>query len=57
MVTANQCADYIGNYIIIQNYTDFRQIFMDFLPGAQSTLIPNVDAAAAYDFWIPRAPL
>ena len=57
MVTANQCADYIGNYIIIQNYTDFRQIFMDFLPGAQSTLVPNVDAAAAYDFWIPRGTI
>lgn len=57
MVTANQCADYIGNYIIIQNYTDFRQIFMDFLPGAQSTLVPNVDAAAAYSFWIPRGTI
>ena len=57
MVTANQCADYIGNYIIIQNYTDFRQIFMDFLPGAQSTLVPNVDAAAAYNFWIPRGTI
>ena len=57
MVTANQCADYIGNYIIIQNYTDFRQIFMDFLPGAQSTLVPNVNAAAAYSFWIPRGTI
>ena len=57
MVTANQCADYIGNYIIIQNYTDFTQIFQDFLPGAQTTLIPNVDAAAAYDFWIPRGTI
>ena len=35
MVTANQCADYIGNYIIIQNYTDFTQIFKDFLPNIQ----------------------
>ena len=57
MVTANQCADYIGNYIIIQNYTNFTQIFQDFLPGAQSTLVPNVDAAAAYDFWIPRGTI
>ena len=57
MVTANQCADYIGNYIIIQNYTNFAQIFQDFLPGAQTTLIPNVDAAAAYDFWIPRGTI
>ena len=57
MVTANQCADYIGNYVIIQNYTDFRQIFADFLPGAQSTLIDNVDAAKAYGFWIPRGTI
>lgn len=57
MVTANQCADYIGNYVIIQNYTDFTQIFKDFLPGAQTTLIDNVDAAAAYDFWIPRGTI
>ena len=52
MVTANQCADYIGNYIIIQNYTDFSQIF-----DATGKLIPNVDAAAAYDFWIPRGTI
>lgn len=52
MVTANQCADYIGNYIIIQNYTDFSQIF-----DAAGKLIPNVDAAAAYDFWIPRGTI
>lgn len=52
MVTANQCADYIGNYIIIQNYTDFSQIF-----DVAGKLIPNVDAAAAYDFWIPRGTI
>ena len=57
MVTANQCADYIGNYIIIQNYTDFTQIFKDFLPGAQKLLVDNVDAKAAYDFWIPRGTI
>lgn len=57
MVTANQCADYIGNYLIIQNNTDFSKIFVDALPGAQSTLIDNVDAAAAYDFWIPRGTI
>lgn len=54
MVTANQCADYIGNYLIIQNYTDFSQIFTD---AAQTTLVPNVDAAAAYSFWIPRGTI
>ena len=54
MVTANQCADYIGQYIIIQNYTDFSQIFTD---STQTTLIPNVDAAAAYSFWIPRGTI
>lgn len=54
MVTANQCADYIGQYIIIQNYTDFSQIFTD---SAQTTLVPNVDAAAAYSFWIPRGTI
>lgn len=55
MVTANQCADYIGNYLIIQNYTDFSQIFTD---ATQSTLVPNVDAAAAYNgFWIPRGTI
>ena len=52
MVTANQCADYIGNYLIIQNYTDFSKIF-----DAAGNLLPNVDAAAAYDFWIPRGTL
>ena len=52
MVTANQCADYIGNYLIIQNYTDFSQIFT-----ASGELIKNVDAAAAYDFWIPRGTI
>lgn len=57
MVTANQCADYIGNYLIIQNHTDFAKIFVDALPGAQSTLVDNVDAAAAYDFWIPRGTI
>lgn len=57
MVTANQCADYIGNYLIIQNYTDFSQIFTDFYPGAQNTLVDNVDAAAAYSFWIPRGTI
>lgn len=57
MVTANQCADYIGNYLIIQNYTDFTQIFKDFLPGAQGQLLDPVDAAAAYDFWIPRGTI
>ena len=57
MVTANQCADYIGNYLIIQNYTDFRQIFADFYPGAQNILVDNVDAATAYSFWIPRGTI
>lgn len=52
MVTANQSADYIGNYLIIQNYTDFSQIF-----GAAGNLLSNVDAAAAYDFWIPRGTI
>ncbi len=52
MVTANQCADYIGNYLIIQNYTDFSRIF-----DAAGNLLPNVDAAAAYDFWIPRGTI
>lgn len=52
MVTANQCADYIGNYLIIQNYTDFSKIF-----DAAGNLLPNVDAAAAYDFWIPRGTI
>lgn len=54
MVTANQCADYIGNYLIIQNYTDFSQIFTD---AAQTTLVPNVDVAAAYSFRIPRGTI
>lgn len=54
MVMANQCADYIGNYLIIQNYTDFSRIFAD---AAQTTLVENVDAAAAYDFWIPRGTI
>ncbi len=49
MVTANQCADYIGNYLIIQNYTDFSKIF-----DVLGNILPNVDAKAAYDFWIPR---
>lgn len=49
IVTANQCADYIGNYLIIQNYTDFSQIF-----DAAGNLISGVDAASAYSFWIPR---
>ncbi len=58
MVTANQCADYIGNYLIIQNYTDFSMIFKDFLPGAQSVLVDNVDAKAAYNgFFIPRGTI
>lgn len=52
MVTANQCADYIGNYLIIQNHTDFSQIF-----DAGGALLPNVDAKAAYDFWIPRGTI
>ncbi len=54
MVTANQCADYIGNYLIIQNSTDFSQIFTD---STQSSLITNVDAAAAFSKilgFIPR---
>lgn len=58
MVTANQCADYIGNYLIIQNSTDFSMIFKDALPGAQQILIDNVDAKAAYNgFWIPRGTI
>lgn len=52
MVMANQCADYIGNYLIIQNYTDFSKIF-----DALGNILPNVDAAAAYDFWIPRGTI
>lgn len=53
MVTANQCADYIGNYLIIQNYTDFSQIF-----DAAGNVLPNVDAKAAYNgFWIPRGTI
>lgn len=52
MVTANQCADYIGNYLIIQNNTDFNQIF-----DAAGNILPNVDAKAAYDFWIPRGTI
>lgn len=52
MVTANQCADYIGNYLIIQNNTDFSQIF-----DASGNIMPNVDAKAAYDFWIPRGTI
>lgn len=54
MVTANQCADYIGNYLIIQNHTDFGRIFTD---ASQTALINNVDAAAAYDFFIPRGTI
>ncbi len=45
MVTANQCADYIGNYLIIQNATDFSQIFTD---STQTTTVAGVDAAAAF---------
>lgn len=53
MVTANQCADYIGNYLIIQNYTDFSMIFDE-----AGNLLPNVDAKAAYNgFWIPRGTI
>lgn len=52
MVTANQCADYIGNYLIIQNNTDFSQIF-----DTAGNILPNVDAKAAYDFWIPRGTI
>ncbi len=52
MVMANQCADYIGNYLIIQNYTDFAKIF-----DAAGNILPGVDAAAAYDFWIPRGTI
>ncbi len=52
MVTANQCADYIGNYLIIQNYTDFSQIF-----DSAGNVLSNVDAKAAYDFWIPRGTI
>lgn len=58
MVTANQCADYVGNYLIIQNFTDFSKIFKDFLPGAQSILVDNVDAKLAYNgFFIPRGTI
>lgn len=52
MVTANQSADYIGNYLLIQNYTDFSQIF-----DAGGNILANVDAKAAYDFWIPRGTI
>lgn len=53
MVTANQSADYIGNYLIIQNFTDFSQIF-----DASGNVLANVDAKAAYNgFWIPRGTI
>lgn len=52
MVTANQSADYIGQYLIIQNYTDFSHIF-----DAAGNVLPDVDAAAAYSFWIPRGTI
>lgn len=52
MVIANQCADYIGNYLIIQNFTDFSKIF-----DSNGSLLRNVDAAAAYNFWIPRGTI
>lgn len=52
MVIANQCADYIGNYLVIQNYTDFSKIF-----DAAGNILPGVDAKAAYDFWIPRGTI
>lgn len=52
MVTANQSADYIGNYLLIQNYTDFSQIF-----DTSGNILANVDAKAAYDFWIPRGTI
>lgn len=52
MVTANQCADYIGNYLIIQNYTDFSQIFT-----STGAVAAGADAAAAYNFWIPRGTI
>lgn len=57
MVTANQCADYIGNYLIIQNATDFSMIF-----DANGNILANADIVAAYKeigvrvfgFLIPR---
>ncbi|MGN0549709.1 MAG: MFS transporter [Acutalibacteraceae bacterium] len=52
MVIANQSADYIGNYLIIQNYTDFSKIF-----DAAGNVLNNVDAKAAYSFWIPRGTI
>lgn len=52
MVIANQSADYIGNYLIIQNHTDFSRIF-----DAAGNLLSGVDAKAAYDFWIPRGTI
>ncbi len=42
MVIANQSADYIANYLIIQGYTDF------------DVLKSTNDIVQAYDFWIPR---
>lgn len=57
MVTANQCADYIGNYLVIQNATDFSLIFT-----ADGTILPDADIVVAYKamgvrvfgFLIPR---
>lgn len=63
MVTANQSADYIGQYLIIQNYTDFSQIFgadgnvLGELVNVENSMRYNVDAAAAYSFWIPRGTI
>lgn len=60
MVTANQCADYIGNYLVIQNATDFSLIF-----AADGTILPDASIVAAYEamgvrvfgFLIPRGTI
>lgn len=54
MVMANQCADYIGNYLIIGNLTDFSKIFTD---ASATTVLPDADVVAAYDFFIPRGTI
>ena len=57
MVTANQCADYIGNYLIIQNATDFSNIFdangkilAEQITNEAGKLVYNIDIREAYNF-------
>lgn len=45
MTIANQSADYIANYLVIQGYTDF-----DILKSTN-------DIVKAYSFWIPRGTI